>query len=91
MKFLHKGYIYERIDLNNPIKGGIGDNKKVDSKELHKGELVEREHVGALKTKEKVAVARDIARDHIAEFPDYYEHLEKMENDLEKEHGIKDA
>lgn len=85
MKVLYKGNIYESIDLNNPIKGGVGDNKKVDPKELAKGIKVEKEHVGSLKTKEKKAIATDIARDHIAEFPNYYEGLEKMEKELEKD------
>lgn len=84
MKLLHKNYIYESIDTN-PLKGGIGDNAKVDDKELAKGTEVEKEHVGSLDSEEKVAIASDIARDHIAEFPDYYENLEKMENKLEKE------
>lgn len=84
MKLLYKSHIYESIDTN-PLKGGIGDNVKVDDKELAKGTEIEKEHVGSLDTAEKVAIASDIARDHIAEFPNYYENLEEMEDKLEKE------
>lgn len=84
MKLLYKSHIYESVDPN-PLKGGIGDNVKVDDKELAKGTEIEKEHVGSLDTAENVAIASDIARDHIAEFPNYYEKLEKMEDKLEKE------
>jgi hypothetical protein len=44
-------------------------------KQLEKGIKVEREH-----TKDD-AIAREIALDHLAEFPDYYDRLKKVEED----------
>lgn len=44
-------------------------------KQLEKGMKVEREH-----TKDD-AIAREIALDHLAEFPDYYDRLKKVEED----------
>lgn len=85
MLIIHKNYIYEAINLENPINGGIGDNTSPNAKELEKGIEVEKEHVGNLNEPEKIAFAADIARDHIAEHPKYYDELEKMEKKLERE------
>jgi len=41
--------------------------------QLSKGIKIELEHTGDL------AVAREIALDHLNEFPDYYDRLEKVE------------
>jgi hypothetical protein len=41
--------------------------------QLSKGMKVEKEHTGDL------AMAREIALDHLNEFPDYYDRLEKVE------------
>lgn len=82
---MYKGKMYVPFDENNPIKGGRGDNTNPDPKELAKGEEVEKEHVGDLSNPINSAIAKDIARDHIAEFPDYYEGLDNMENALKKE------
>lgn len=43
-------------------------------KQLIKGIKVEKEHTN------HVDVAREIALDHLKEFPDYYDRLEKAEN-----------
>ena len=42
-------------------------------KQLSKGIKIEQEHTGDL------ALAREIALDHLDEFPDYYDRLEKVE------------
>lgn len=42
--------------------------------QLAKGIKIEKEHTDDL------ALAREIALDHLAEFPDYYDRLEKAEN-----------
>ena len=70
------------------IKGGLADklslediSKKFDfdidklKKELESGTKVEMEH-----TDDK-SKAKEIAMDHLAEIPDYYTRLEKMEKD----------
>ena len=73
MKILYQGNIYEHFNYNNPIVGGGGgDNTNPPMKELLKGQEVEKEHVGNLDNKKNIALADDISRDHIAEFPDYY-------------------
>lgn len=41
--------------------------------QLAKGIKVEKEHTGA------IALAREIALDHLDEFPDYYDRLDKVE------------
>ena len=43
--------------------------------QLAKGIKVEQEHTGDM------AIAREIALDHLDEFPDYYDRLEKVEKD----------
>lgn len=76
----------------NKLKGGLADNlsvndiadkfnKKIEyiNKQLDKGIEVESEHTDS---KEK---AKEIAMDHISEFPNYYEELEKMEGNLKSE------
>jgi hypothetical protein len=68
--------------MADKIKGGKADKKKpsdFDSKELKKGQKVEREH-----TSDK-DVAKEIAMDHLEEFPKYYEALDKMEKELKED------
>ena len=63
------------------LKGGLADGKpttKYNAKELKKGISVEKEH-----TPDK-SVAREIAKDHLEEIPDYYTRLRKMESQAEK-------
>ena len=52
--------------------------KDADPKELARGIEIEYEH-----TTDK-NVARRIAMDHLAEYPDYYQRLDKMENEAKK-------
>jgi len=46
---------------------------KTINKQLEKGTAVEKEHTSNEK------IAREIAADHVGEFKDYYDKLEKME------------
>lgn len=64
--------------LGNFLSGGAskGKTNKVNQKELNMGIEVELEH-----TKDKI-IAEKIARDHLAEFPNYYTALAKMEDML---------
>lgn len=82
MKMLYRNFIYEAINLENPIEGGVGDYTKVNPELLEKGIEVEKEHVGDLSDPKKLAIAADIARDHLEESPKYYDELEKMEKKL---------
>jgi hypothetical protein len=82
MKFLHKGYLYERIDLSNPIKGGVGDTFTPELGSWVKGAIIEKEHVGDLNNESNLSKALDIARDHLKESPDYYKALSNMEEKL---------
>lgn len=89
MKILYHGNIYEHFNYQNPLKGGIGDNLKVNERQLKIGEKVEGEHIDKNKDmpkSQKEAIKKDIARDHLVEFPDYYEELDKMENKLGEKH-----
>lgn len=62
------------------VKGGLGDNRPdsmFDKKQLEIGIKVEMEH-----TKDR-RIAKEIAKDHLVEFKDYYKELNKMEKKLE--------
>ena len=69
------------------LEGGIGDHirdEDVDPKELKMGIVIEMEHImhsTTLSLEQQRAVARDIAMDHLAEIPDYYTRLAKMEKE----------
>lgn len=56
------------------IEKGIAE-KDVDSKQLNKGIKIELEHTKNTSTD----IARKITLDHLAEIPNYYDLLEKME------------
>jgi len=84
--------LFEEVS-NILIKGGKADKLSVEdiakkhkvsvekiNSELEKGIKVEAEHVGKDKAK-----AREISMDHLAEFPDYYTRLDKMEEDAKKD------
>jgi hypothetical protein len=83
--------------MENKLKGGksdkltpkkIADKFDVDVKDVKKqieyGTCVECEHTD---DKEK---AKEIATDHVSEFPDYYNRLDKMEKQAEKHWGKKE-
>lgn len=78
--------------MKNTIKGGKSDKlsiKQIADKfklsvekieaQIKKGVEVEMEHTD---DKEKAA---EIATDHISEFPDYYDRLDKMEKKADKD------
>lgn len=62
------------------IPGGLADHVKsgFDPEQLRKGIKVEMEHTNSL------AIAKEIAQDHLTEDPKYYDHLEEMENKYKK-------
>lgn len=83
-RFLETLYFSEQ-----EIPEGVGKHKdvpddKFDAKQLAMGIEVEKEHTN------NPAIAKEIAKDHLAELPDYYTRLKKMEEDGKKELGIKD-
>ena len=70
--------------LAGKIPGGKADKHKpsdFDAKELAMGVKIEKEHT------DDPALAKEIAMDHLAEFPDYYTRLKKMEQEAEAEGG----
>jgi hypothetical protein len=77
--------------MKNKLKGGKSDNITIKDiankfnvpvsdikKQVTKGEKVESEHTT---DKQKQT---EIATDHVSEYPDYYDRLEKLEKDAEK-------
>lgn len=73
--------VQDEIRGPEAISGGLAKGRPdsdFDSAQIEKGIKVELEHTG---DKEK---AREIAKDHLAEIPDYYDRLEKMEGEAEK-------
>ncbi|GEM_PF-2359466 len=72
------------------VPKGVGKHKdvpddKFDPKQLAMGIEVEKEHT------DNPAIAKEIAKDHLAELPDYYTRLKKMEEEGKKELGIRDV
>lgn len=64
------------------MKGGLGDNtkdSKFNQKALKRGIKVEKEHTSDRK------LSKEIAKDHLAEHPNYYKHLAKAEKNMRKE------
>lgn len=64
------------LHLSESIEGGLADGKQdseFDPAALAKGMDVEREHTS------DDAVAKEIAKDHLTEDPEYYDKLDKME------------
>jgi predicted DNA-binding protein YlxM (UPF0122 family) len=90
--------LHANVDEANTIKGGKSDNlstkeiadkfkvsvEKIES-QIKKGIGVEMEHTN---DKEK---AREIATDHVSEFPDYYDRLGEMEKKADKEWKTSDV
>lgn len=70
--------------LGNVLSGGKSRNFKgrYDPEQLRKGTKVEMEHVS------EPLIAEKIAKDHLAEIPDYYDRLEKMETAAGVRHEI---
>jgi hypothetical protein len=71
---------FEKIALEN-IKGGKADGKPVseyDPKQIKAGIKVEMEHTN------NPAISKEIVRDHLEEFPDYYTRLKKMEDEAKE-------
>jgi len=63
------------------IKGGLADGKpdsKYNKKQIKDGTKVEYEHTNDKET------AKEIAKDHLEEIPDYYTRLDKMEKEAKK-------
>lgn len=69
-------------DFSACLPGGMGEkhpSTPVDYKQMEAGRKVELEHT------DKPQVAAEIAADHLAEIPDYYSRLGKMEAEAEQE------
>jgi 2'-5' RNA ligase len=83
------GVEQQMAETKEKIPGGRARGKKpedFDAKELAMGIKVEQEHLegGDYSKEELTGTAREIAMDHLAEFPDYYTRLKKMEAEGEK-------
>lgn len=67
----------EKKNFEDKIEGGLADNSKpeeFDPIQISKGKKVEKEHT------DDDDIALEIASDHLAEIPDYYNRLGKMED-----------
>lgn len=76
-------------ELLTGLLKGVGKHKEVpvtkfDPNEIKMGMEVEKEHT------DSEAIAQQIAKDHLAEIPDYYTRLKKMEEEGKKAIGKKD-
>lgn len=65
------------VELNPPTNGRDRPDEDFDANELKRGIEVEGEHTTDPEE------AKNIAKDHLAEIPDYYTRLDKMEKDAE--------
>lgn len=70
--------------------------KKYDPKQIEMGIDVEKEHDPTIdkieneydiKVDDREEIYQSIAQDHLDEFPDYYDRLDKMEKEAEDELG----
>ena len=73
-------------ELLTGLLKGVGKHKEVpvttyDPEQIKMGLEVEKEHT------DSPAIAQQIAKDHLAEFPDYYTRLKKMEDEAKKAKG----
>lgn len=78
----------EKIDFEKELMEAgesKGKKDKVNKEQLEMGKKVEKEHTT------NPAIAEKITRDHLAEFPDYYTHLEEMENNAKKNNEVKSS
>lgn len=76
-------------ELLGALIKGVGKHKEVpvtkfDPEQIKMGLEVEKEHT------DSEAIAQQIAKDHLAEIPDYYTRLKKMEDEAKKSMGKKD-
>lgn len=70
-----------KVAAADMLSGGKADNmtdSDFSKNQMSMGQKIEMEHVN------KPALAREISRDHLKEFPDYYTRLKKMEHEAEK-------
>lgn len=68
------------------IKGGLADNmpdSEFNKKQIEKGIEVEMEHT------DNPIIAKEIAKDHLVEGENYYDYLEKMEEEMEEDKELK--
>ncbi len=78
----------EKIDFEKELMEAgesKGKKDKVNKEQLEMGKKVEKEHTT------NPEIAEKITRDHLAEFPDYYTHLEEMENNAKKNNEVKSS
>jgi hypothetical protein len=71
--------------MKQQLQGGLADkipSSSFSKDQLEKGIKVEMEHTN------DPAKAKEIAMDHLAENPKYYDHLEKMEREMDKQSGL---
>lgn len=76
-------------ELLTGLLKGVGKHKEVpvtkfDPEQVKMGLEVEKEHT------DSPAIAQQITKDHLAEIPDYYTRLKKMEDEAKKSMGKKD-
>jgi len=76
-------------ELLTGLLKGVGKHKEVpvtkfNPEQIKMGLEVEKEHT------DSPAIAQQIAKDHLAEIPDYYTRLKKMEDEAKKSMGKKD-
>jgi len=72
---------FKKISKKSGLKGGLADDipdSNFNQKELNDGISVELEHT------DDRELSKDISKDHLEEFPEYYTELKKMEDKLEK-------
>lgn len=76
-----RSFLKEQIKL----KGGDAPDEQFDPEQLKRGIEVEKEHT------DDPEVAKQIAKAHLLEIPDYYTRLDKMEADAKEEMKLKNT
>ncbi len=73
---------YKKSEKQESLHGGRADNESpsnYNKKDIEKGIKIEKEHTS------NPNIAKEITIDHLSEFSNYYEELEKMEKKLKKQ------
>lgn len=71
----------EETGFDDKIEGGLGDDAQpsdFNPEQISKGIAIEMEHTNDPK------IALEITMDHLSEMPDYYDHLDTMESNVEE-------
>ena len=81
-EYLSQQKVFNPFVKEMSLKQGDVPDEEFDPEQLKKGVEIEREHT------DDVDVAKQIAKAHLKEFPNYYTKLKQMEDGMKKKEGL---